>query len=315
MRQLPVMRCFPIVSDFCWDQIPPIATPPKINRLYFILTDGNANIASLSRCCTVPLTYSVFFFLLQGSADSYTSRPSDSDVSLEEEREVQAQVQSQSPSQSQGPGQSRQEREQQATIQLERAKVANQWCCLAKFICGYVYIQMLLDWIWNSCTWILPITHWVCVSILQTKPVAFAVRTNVSYCGALDEDVPVPATAISFDAKDFLHIKEVHVHFLIRENTYYIRLCESFLIQKSSKHQLTSFPFFCFFFVPPIFPSPSSEVQQWLVDRTVSEGGLWDRLHPQPSEAREHPAAAGTEEGTSPRVSNGKTQSSHCLSH
>lgn len=64
-------------------------------------------------------------FGLQGSADSYTSRPSDSDVSLEEEREVQAQVQSQSPSQSQGPGQSRQEREQQAAIQLERAKVAN----------------------------------------------------------------------------------------------------------------------------------------------------------------------------------------------
>uniref|UniRef100_A0A1A7YIR4 Voltage-dependent L-type calcium channel subunit beta-3 n=1 Tax=Iconisemion striatum TaxID=60296 RepID=A0A1A7YIR4_9TELE len=98
-----------------------------------------------------------------GSADSYTSRPSDSDVSLEEEREVQAQVQSQSPSQSQGPGQSRQEREQQAQVQLERAK---------------------------------------------SKPVAFAVRTNVSYCGALDEDVPVPATAISFDSKDFLHIKE-----------------------------------------------------------------------------------------------------------
>ncbi|RNA27194.1 voltage-dependent L-type calcium channel subunit beta-2 isoform X4 [Brachionus plicatilis] len=48
------------------------------------------------------------------------------------------------------------------------------------------------------------------IELCRTKPVLFAVRTNVSYEPSKEHNAPVPMDMIvSFDVKDYLHIKHV----------------------------------------------------------------------------------------------------------
>ena len=47
----------------------------------------------------------------------------------------------------------------------------------------------------------------------KTKPVAFAVRTNIEYTPSPDDLCPIAKGAIAFPAKEFLHIKDVRIDF------------------------------------------------------------------------------------------------------
>ena len=111
--------------------------------------------------------------MFQGSAESALSQQS-SDVSLEDDPETV-----------------RHENEQHARAQLEKSKVS----CTSSTVHLHLHLDSVCVFMALFCS--------------QTKPVAFAVRTNVAYDGALDEEVPVHGRGVTFGEKEFLHIKEV----------------------------------------------------------------------------------------------------------
>ncbi|KAJ7408299.1 calcium voltage-gated channel auxiliary subunit beta 2 [Pitangus sulphuratus] len=154
----------------------------------------------------------------KGSADSYTSRPSDSDVSLEEDREAV-----------------RREAERQAQAQLEKAKLvlvnhgdevkSQAACSLLPCLAGAsleagggaggqencsATAALLVLNLLGTLLFKEKGKGSLSSGTMQVARVVMdrAVRTNVGYSAAHDDDVPVPGMAISFEAKDFLHVKE-----------------------------------------------------------------------------------------------------------
>ena len=113
----------------------------------------------------------------QGSGESSYSQRS-SDLSLDEEREH-----------------FRRDTERQALLQLEKGKYRNM-------------IEEHFEILNHTLLIYLKKTKNKLFMIGRSKPVAFAVKTNVAFEGSLDDDSPVHGSAVSFAIGDYLHVME-----------------------------------------------------------------------------------------------------------
>ncbi|XP_045609771.2 uncharacterized protein [Procambarus clarkii] len=143
---------------------------PSVRGLFLTTPTSSATVAGTSPRERKKSRFWIAPLLVEGSADSNYSQPS-SDLSLDEERENL-----------------RRETERQALSQLDKARGGPLRGGRAnRRTEGQAFVTL---------------------QQARTKPVAFSVRTNVAYDGSVDDDSPVHGSAISFNVKDFLHIKE-----------------------------------------------------------------------------------------------------------